>query len=87
MEDEEPGGSRRIQRMQTQPELLTHKNDSFSIVFGINGHDLAKKIKRIIVQLSRFDCQDIKCCSNATHPFVAAARPFILSALAFKSLF
>ena len=52
-----------------------------------NGHDFAKKIKRIIVQLSRFDCQDIKCCSNATHPFVTAARPFILSALAFKSLF
>ena len=41
MEDEEPGGSRRIQRMQTQPELLTHKNDYFPTVFEINGLDLA----------------------------------------------
>ena len=40
MEDEEPGGSRRIQRMQTQPELLTHKNDSFSIVFETAGLEL-----------------------------------------------
>ena len=54
MEDEEPGGSRKIQRMQTQPELLTHKNDYFPTVFEINGLDLANWRCSKTLKLRRF---------------------------------
>ena len=41
MEDEEPGGSRRFEWMQTQTELLSHKNDSFFAILETNAHDFA----------------------------------------------
>ena len=49
MEDEEPGGA--VEKlMQTQPELWSHKNDSFSTVFERNGQVLF-----LMVNIEGFD--------------------------------